>query len=77
MNEPDKCPLCGGKQKMGSTSFTVDKGSVLIVARHVPAQVCSLCGESWIGDEIAAKLEGYVLEAERQHKQFEVIDMAA
>ncbi len=77
MNEQDRCPLCGGKQKSGNTSFTVDKGSVLIVARHVPAQVCSLCGESWIGDEIAAKLEEYVLEAEKQHKQFEVIDMAA
>lgn len=77
MNNPHRCPLCGGLQKEGRTSFTVDKGSVLLVVRNVPAQVCSLCGEAWISDEVAAQLEQYVLEAENKHKQFEVIDMAA
>jgi hypothetical protein len=43
----------------------------------VPAQVCSQCGEAWIDDEVAARIENLVREAKVKGRQFEVIDLAA
>jgi len=39
------CPLCGGKKKLGTTTFTADLGFGVVVVRNVPATVCSQCGE--------------------------------
>ncbi len=71
------CPLCGGQQSQGTTTFTVDKGNMLVVVRNVPATVCLQCGEAWILDSVASDLEGIVSEASAKRSQLEVIDMAA
>lgn len=71
------CPLCGGQQSHGTTTFTVDKGNMLVVVRNVPATVCFQCGESWILDSVAADLEEIVSAAASKRSQLEVIDMAA
>ncbi len=71
------CPMCGGKQNQGTTTFTVDKGKVLVVVRNVPATVCLQCGETWILDSLAEDLERIVTEAVTKRSQLEVIDMAA
>jgi YgiT-type zinc finger domain-containing protein len=72
-----KCPLCGADLQDGTSTFTVDQVDVLVVARNVPAKVCRQCGEAWIGDEMAEKLEQIVRDAKSQRRQLEVIDMAA
>jgi YgiT-type zinc finger domain-containing protein len=71
------CPLCGGQQTQGTTTFTVDKGNMLVVVRNVPATVCRQCGEAWILDSVATDLEGIVSQADAKRSQLEVIDMAA
>jgi hypothetical protein len=55
----------------------VDQVDVLVVARNVPARLCRQCGEAWIADEMAEKLEQIVRDAKSQRRQLEVIDMAA
>ena len=77
MNEqerpPERCPLCSGTMEPGDTVFAVELGSGVAVVRHVPAKVCETCGESWIEDETAAKLEEMVEHARREHSQVEVL----
>jgi len=64
MKEPKgRCPLCGGTKESGKTTFTADLGFGVVVVRNVPAQVCSLCGEDWIDDAVAERLEGMVAAA--------------
>lgn len=65
----DVCPMCGGFKKESSTSFTVDYNYGVIVVREVPAMVCVQCGEEWIGDEVAAKLEKIVSVAKKQQQE--------
>jgi len=38
-------------------------GFGVVVVRNVPAQVCTLCGEDWIEDEVAEKLGTIVKQA--------------
>lgn len=76
-NLSNLCPLCNGNIDNGTTTFTVDYKSGVVVVRNVPAFVCSQCGEAWLIDDMSAKMEEIIEEARAKHKQFEVIDIAA
>jgi YgiT-type zinc finger domain-containing protein len=65
-----RCPLCGGEKKLGTTTFAVDLKFGVVVVRDVPALICSKCGDAWIEDPVAAKLEAVVADA--REKQAEV-----
>ncbi|MFC1806584.1 type II toxin-antitoxin system MqsA family antitoxin [Planctomycetota bacterium] len=70
---PDKCPVCRGALERGETLFAVELGFGVTVVRHVPASVCETCGESWIEDGTAARLEGVVDRARSEQRQVEVL----
>jgi len=65
----DICPICGGVKASSTTSFTVDFNSGVAVVREVPAKICMQCGEEWISDEIALKLEEIVSIAKKQKQE--------
>jgi YgiT-type zinc finger domain-containing protein len=77
MSSPQKCPLCAGWLGAGTTTFTADFANGIVVVRHVPARVCNQCGEAWVEDAQAARLEALVQQAKAAGKQVEVIDLAA
>ncbi|MBI4517299.1 MAG: type II toxin-antitoxin system MqsA family antitoxin [Deltaproteobacteria bacterium] len=77
MNSAELCPLRGGRLAEGTTTFTADFGDAVVVARHVPARVCSQCGEAWGDDAHAARLEAQLQQAKASGKPVEVIDLAA
>jgi len=76
MNKQSPCPLCGGIKEPGTTTFAVDTGSSVVVVRDVPATVCSLCGEEWIDDVIAEKLEQIVQDAKNKKMLVEIASLA-
>lgn len=67
-----RCPLCGGEKHPGTTTFAVDLKFGVVVVREVPAFVCVKCGDAWIEDAVAAKLESIVEDARRKHAVVEV-----
>jgi YgiT-type zinc finger domain-containing protein len=71
--KPATCPVCGGTIRPGTTTFTADVGSGLVVIRKVPALVCTQCGVDWIDDRVAARIERVVAEAKAKRSQVEVI----
>lgn len=73
----DLCPLCGGSKTPGTTTFSADLGSGVVVVRQVCATVCSQCGEEWIADATARQLERIVNDARSRHLQVEVTALAA
>ena len=70
------CPLCGGNKTEGTTTFTADLGSGVVVVRRVRATICSQCGEEWIDDAAASQLEQLVNEARLHHREVEVTAFA-
>jgi YgiT-type zinc finger domain-containing protein len=71
-NGNDVCPLCGGNKGPGTTTFSTDLGSGVVVVREVRATVCSQCGEEWIDDATARQLEQIVNDARTRRLQVEV-----
>ena len=77
MNETnDQCPLCGGCKVSGTTTFSADLGSGVVVVRRVRAAVCEQCGEEWIDDATARQLERVVDAARSRQAQVEVTAFA-
>ena len=72
MNTSNLCPLCGGKKTPGTTTFSADIGSGIVVVRDVRAMICSQCGEEWIDNETASRLEHIVKDARTRGLQVEV-----
>jgi YgiT-type zinc finger domain-containing protein len=68
------CPLCGGTLQAGETLFSADLGFGVVMVRHVPARVCGQCGEDWIDDAVAARLEDTVQTARLRHAVVDVSD---
>jgi len=73
--EKQPCSLCGGTMAPGRILFAVDLGTGVLVVRNVPALVCDQCGQRWIPDDIAAKLEQLADDARRRGAEVEVITM--
>lgn len=71
-----KCAICGGSVKHGKTTVSVDTGDGVVVVRDVPARVCNQCGEDWLTDESAAKVEKIVQRARKEKSQIEVVGLA-
>lgn len=67
------CPRCGGRKGPGTTTFSVDTGTGVVVVRSVPALVCEQCDEEWIDNETAQELERIVAEAREKRAQVEVV----
>lgn len=67
-----RCPLCGGEKQPGTTTFAVDLKSGVVVVREVPALVCTKCGDAWIEDRVATKLESIVSDARSKNAVVEV-----
>ena len=68
-----RCPLCGAEKQPGTTTSAVDLKFGVVVVREVPAFICSQCGNAWIDDPVAAKLERVVAEAHRTQALVEVM----
>lgn len=50
----------------------MEHGGLTLVVKAVPATVCTQCGEDWIDDATARRLERMVSEACNQHREVEV-----
>ncbi|MCR4315662.1 MAG: type II toxin-antitoxin system MqsA family antitoxin [Planctomycetes bacterium] len=74
-SENTRCPLCGGQKKPGKTTFSADLGSSVVVLRGVQASICDQCGEEWISDKTAERIEEIVNGARDRNTQVEVMSM--
>ena len=70
------CAVCGGRRVSGKTLFATELAGGVLVVRDVPALVCRQCGEEWIPDEVAARLETLVADARRRRVQLEVVTLS-
>jgi YgiT-type zinc finger domain-containing protein len=63
----DRCDLCGGELRPGTTVLEIWRGKELIVIRDAPADVCQQCGEAYISAHVSELLDRF-LEEHHRHK---------
>ena len=52
-----KCIVCKtGETDAGATTVTLDRGDSTLVFQHVPAQICQICGEAYVADDVSERI---------------------
>ena len=51
-----KCVFCGGNVKKEMVTFTYEDDEKYLFVEHVPAQVCTQCGEKMYSPEVTDEL---------------------
>jgi YgiT-type zinc finger domain-containing protein len=51
-----KCAFCGGDAKEDLVTFSYEEGDRCLLVEHVPAQVCTRCGEKTFSPEVTDQL---------------------
>ena len=52
-----KCGICKAEMEEKNVTYTEDNDQSVIVIRHVPAKVCTECGNTWYSGTVAKELE--------------------
>ena len=72
-----KCGICKAEMEEKNVTYTEDIDQSTVVIRHVPAQVCTECGNTWYSGTVAAELEkiidGFTVSA---HAEVSVVNYA-
>lgn len=55
-----KCGICKAEMEEKNVTYTEDIEQGVIVVRHVPAHVCTECGNVWYSGTIVNELEKLV-----------------
>jgi YgiT-type zinc finger domain-containing protein len=58
--KPMKCGICKAEMEERTVTYTEDIEQSVIVIRHVPAYVCTECGNKWFSGTVASQLEKLV-----------------
>lgn len=51
-----KCTFCGGELKKTTVTFSYEEDDIYILVEHVPAELCSQCGERLYTPEVTEAL---------------------
>ena len=52
-----KCGICKAEMDETTVTYTEDIDQGVVVIRHVPAHVCTECGNKWYSETVASQLE--------------------
>ena len=56
-SEAMRCVICKqGDTAVLTTTVTLERGDTVLVIRDVPADVCTNCGEAYVGEDVAVRL---------------------
>ena len=73
MSDSPQCPMChAGSLREGATTVTMEQGEATIVFKDVPADVCEICGEAFVGEEISEDVYEQAEAAVEAGVQFDV-----
>ena len=72
------CVVCKqGQTRPGTATVALERGSMTLVVKAVPAQVCEICGESYVDEATTALLLQQVAEASQAGVEVEVRNYVA
>ena len=72
------CVICKtGRTEPGVTTVTLQRGNTVVVIKDVPAQICEDCGEYYLGELEAQKVNTLAEGAIERNAELEILHYAA
>ncbi len=73
-----KCVICKlGETNAGLTTVTLERGHAAVIIRDVPADICENCGEYYLSEAVAEKVQNLAEHAFQHGVEIEVLRYAA
>lgn len=73
-----RCIACkNGQTERGLATVSIDKGTIVVVVRDVPAHVCTTCGEEYLETDTVKAIEAIVEHAQSSGIDFSVQHFSA
>ena len=73
-----KCVICKqGNTEPGFTSITLEREGMMLIVKRVPAEICSNCGESYVGNDVTRDILKLANTALRAGVQVEICSFKA
>ena len=73
-----KCVICKkGETQPGKTTVTLEREGMTLVFKSVPADVCTNCGEAYVGERVSSQLLKVAEDAARSGVQVDVREYVA
>lgn len=73
-----KCALCReGETKSGYATVTLHRGSVTVIIKDVPADICDSCGEYYLDEATTKKVLTLAEDAVLRGAEVEILRWAA
>lgn len=73
-----KCAMCfEGRTEPGRTKLLIERGATTVVIKDIPAEVCTNCGQAYIGADTMRRLERIVEDAVSRGVEMDVLRFAA
>ena len=73
-----ECLICKqGETRPGTATVTLERESLTLVVKGVPARVCAVCGEEYLDETITAQLLKVAEEAAQAGVEVEVCQFVA
>ena len=72
------CVICNhGRTHAGTKTVTLEKGTMTLVVKDVPAQICDNCGEGYVDETVTSRLLKQAAEAAAAGVEVDVRSYAA
>lgn len=68
------CILCKSKLIKGNVNHIVDFNGHIVIIKGVPANICKQCGEYFIENDVALRLEKIVEEAKKNNAEVFIVN---
>lgn len=73
-----KCVVCKqGELREGTATVTLERDGMILVFKKVPAEICEVCGEEYVAEQITSRLLATVEEAARAGVQVDIREYVA
>ena len=69
-----ECVLCKSHLEESKVNHIVDLDGHIIIIKNVPARICKQCGEYFLENNIAVKIEGIIDEIVKNHAEILVVN---
>ena len=67
-----KCVFCGGEALGREVTFTYEEDDKYLIIEHVPAQVCTRCGEKTYSPEVTEEILRFARKEVKPARKIEV-----
>ena len=57
LDKTNICAVCGGELRATTITHEEHRGTALYLFQHVPAQVCTVCGEIWLEEQTLQEID--------------------